>query len=546
MKNVVSLFYPDGYSNNERSSQAKRFRDFAVNLELEYIASIISPHHQEYALRILSELNTDHEVIKYRQAILQDFMDNPQLESVLTGSIQTLFGTYKTANVYTGSTHSFFELNENVQAIKVYIDCMEEFHKLHVSAYGKFKSAGIRKLMDLFEESYNSAHFARIKEEIELISEKLATGIKSVTVGINLDDMMRPFEAALIRVDDAHFREKKMFDRFLYKNIPENSVDSLYSSINKSGGVVESNKALFSELTKVSFDFMKHLNIAFSSFYKVSTDYIIELVPQINYYTGLKKLAERLKYNGLPVCLPEIASMGGRVTHVEDMYDLAFVNKYMASVSKKGKNGKGKDKSEVALNDCVMDDNGRIFILTGPNNGGKTTYARGVGICHVLAQAGAFIPGRKAYISPADNIFTHFPREEEIGINTSRFTEECKELKVTAENATEYSMVLLNESISSTTPSECIFVAEEILKILNDIVVRSIYVTHMFDLAFKADEINQSVKGKSKIVSIVSGCDEKGDRNYKITKSLPLKSSYAADILKKYGINYENYKKIKK
>ena len=103
-----------------------------------------------------------------------------------------------------------------------------------------------------------------------------------------------------------------------------------------------------------------------------------------------------------------------------------------------------------------MSDYARFYMVTGANNGGKTTFARAVGVCHLMAQMGLYVPAESAEISPADYIFTHFPKEEAVGINSSRFTTEIKELKKICEYMTDRSLVIFNESIQSTTPVECL------------------------------------------------------------------------------------------
>ena len=82
-----------------------------------------------------------------------------------------------------------------------------------------------------------------------------------------------------------------------------------------------------------------------------------------------------------------------------------------------------------------MSDYARFYMVTGANNGGKKPLSqRAVGVCHLMAQMGLYVPAESAEISPADYIFTHFPKEEAVGINSSRFTTEIKELKKKSAN----------------------------------------------------------------------------------------------------------------
>jgi len=86
----------------------------------------------------------------------------------------------------------------------------------------------------------------------------------------------------------------------------------------------------------------------------------------------------------------------------------------------------------VIPNDVILGSRGRIVILTGPNQGGKTTYLQAVGQAHVIAQAGVFVPGRDARISPVDGIYTHFPVEERLKLGTGRFGDEARRMRTAA------------------------------------------------------------------------------------------------------------------
>jgi len=236
--------------------------------------------------------------------------------------------------------------------------------------------------------------------------------------------------------------------------------------------------------------------------------------------------------------------MEERIFEVKGMTDLSFAVKLMRD------DWKVKLDKAIVTNDVAMGENGRIFLLTGPNQGGKTTYTRAIGICQVLMQAGLYIPGTSARISPVDWVFTHFPKEEVLGVQTSRLSEECKQFSEIFKKATCFSLILMNESISSTSPSECLYIAEAIIKRIRYIGSRAVFATHLLDLVNKIEEIHKEVNGGSKIVSMVAGIkpvdkneitddgEEKVECTYKVVPNPPLRSSYAKEIVNKYGIGF--------
>jgi DNA mismatch repair ATPase MutS len=171
---------------------------------------------------------------------------------------------------------------------------------------------------------------------------------------------------------------------------------------------------------------------------------------------------------------------------------------------------------------------------------------QGVGILHILAQVGCSVPGTHAIISPLDHLFTHFPLEEKPESNAGRFGEEALRFGKIFEQITRHSLVLLNESLSSTSFSESLYLAQDIVRILRRIGARAIFSTHLHELANRVDELNDSVPGDSRIISVVSSPMDadgqangaEGQRTYRLEIRPPLGQSYAREIAARYGISY--------
>ena len=180
--------------------------------------------------------------------------------------------------------------------------------------------------------------------------------------------------------------------------------------------------------------------------------------------------------------------------------------------------------------------------MTGPNRGGKTTFTQAVGFAFLLAQNGIYVPASVCRISPCDNIFTHFPADENDTVDLGRLGEESKRLWDIFDVATEKSLLLLNESLATTNVSEGLFIARDVVKAMCYLGVRAVFNTHMHDLARNLDQLNNDKQNKSKAESLVTGV-ENGERSFKVFVSPPQGSSYARDIAKKYGVTFEQIKK---
>ncbi len=158
----------------------------------------------------------------------------------------------------------------------------------------------------------------------------------------------------------------------------------------------------------------------------------------------------------------------------------------------------------IVSNDVAFGPEGRIFILTGPNRGGKTTYTQAVGVAQVLFQAGLRVPGAHARISPVDAIYTHFQGEEKPGMDAGRLGEEAKRLSDIFARATRRSLILLNESLSSTSPGESLYLAQDVVRSFRLLGARVIFSTHLHELAADAERINADTPGDSAVASLVA------------------------------------------
>ncbi len=250
------------------------------------------------------------------------------------------------------------------------------------------------------------------------------------------------------------------------------------------------------------------------------------------------------------MCFPEALPMDKREFNVHDIYDLSFALRVMSDT------GITKLDNVIVTNDLVFDDkNGRIGILTGANQGGKTTITRAFGLAQLMFQAGLPITGTSGRISPCDKLLTHFPELEKNSVSEGRLGEECVRLEAILPQLTKYSIILMNESLSSTSHKECYTIATEIMRYLRKIGVRALFGTHIHELAEDIPELNKE-DGLSDMVSLVAGVDESSTlevmteegikklssgskRTYKITAMPPQGRSFALDIARNYGISFE-------
>ena len=541
---VVDLFYPDEQARERmkkrRAALSELPDDYVRNLELEKVADLICRQYQYKLIRMFSEMCDEPEIICYRQDILKDFIGIPKLAGTVRKIINVMVENDR-GNIYQLSEpDSFQSLSDAIRAFNAYVECVEIMHTFYAENKEKIRSAGIKKLFEYFEKGYEDQEYVRMKNNLSQLEQALKNHIRSVTVAINLDENLVPVAAGIVDISDQKYILKpSLIDKILYRGakFPEKTVDNLhrkYRNDEEIGAdellVNTADETLFKELDSFTHKLVKKLTKVMADYQRLGIRDIASIDYQLEFYIGAADLIASVKAKGLDMCCPVILPKEERRAEIRGLFDMIYYHE--ASIY----NLRNKDnKKQVITNDLTFDDSAAFYILTGANNGGKTTFVRALGICQVLAQAGFFVPAQFCQIAIADFVYTHFPKEEEIGINASRFTTEIKEFKAISDTITNHSLLLMNESIQSTTPLECVEIASRLVRMFCILGVRGVFATHLTDIARKTLEINEDPRIHSRVDSLVVQVGENGERRYKIQKGAPTDKVYAGEIFEKFG-----------
>lgn len=553
-----SLLYPEN-----RKVKYSRLSSEAVNdLSIDYICDALTndSFEKNSIKNILTEITCDEETIKYRRDIFDDFLNYKELRDNLTNMLSML-SELRDLERFQKDTDasSLWQLINRLREIDGYIDCISKMKECLNSI--PIHSKGLLNLKKVVEEIHESGGFDLLKEDINTTFEK-ARSLRSITIGVNLDDMLRPYSAGVLALNDKEFSSAGLLKKFMsfaanqdelnhgtdftslrsFHSVQSSASELVFGSFqagpNKDAHIettATGSDKLSDSLKRVVTDILKKIvkdiKSVLQKYINVSGYSLVKLMPEIIFYIRFAELIEKIRDKGLPICKPEIISSSERKLTAFGIHNLKLAIKAV----------KGED-IDIITNEINFDDKAGIYILTGPNRGGKTTYTQAVGLLYLLAQNGIYAPAKSVILSPCDNIFTHFPADENETVDLGRLGEESQRLSNIFAVATNKSLILLNESLATTNVAEGVYIARDVLKSMRYLGCRAIFNTHMHELASNLDELNSSVEGNSIIESMITGVD-KGQRSFKVTIAPPQGVSYAKDIAEKYGVTYEQIKK---
>lgn len=571
----LSLLYP----GRERPEYRILPEDTAHDLAVDYFCGLLSQMEPERKVikSMMTHISGDPRVIQYRCDVFEDVLRFPELREQMRKQLDRVdflktygsFGKESDAAGVWELVHRLDEMDEYIQCVQAIYHCLSD---------AEIHSEGFLTLKEYVRKLYEDSGFEVLKKDIDALKVE-ASKVKSITLGVNLNDRYEPAEVGIVSINGKAFTKSGIIANFCdflnrrdeiqegneWKNqymfrTPGRDTDGTGgmecaaaamapgmqgmmargSMAQGLAGVANDglskdvthilDRAITSMLTRI----VKKLKHVLSRHVSVSTGTISALLPELLYYIHWAEYVEKLQAKGFTMCKPQLLDSEKREMHAVGLYNM----KLAQSLTEKNE-GSGT----IVGNDLDFDAEHRIYILTGANRGGKTTITQAIGMAFLMAQGGIYVPAEAFVFSPADNIFTHYPADENQTMDLGRLGEESKRFREIFMEATSQSLLLLNESFSTTSFEEGFYIARDVVRILLKLGVRTIFNTHMHKLAMEVGELNKE-SGESKAASLITET-QAGRRSYKIRVAPPEGLSYARDIAEKYGVTYEMLEQVK-
>ncbi len=523
--NEFSLIYP-GVEARRRHDSGKTVPDIDL-FTLQELGLL-----EVFALKSgdLSEFfTTEAEVMQYRMATFHDMLCCEELTEMLNKLVPILNDIMELRRLEadSGDTNDYLS---SITEIELYVSSVQVLHQGLTAVKDRLESPAFTALVGLVTELAESEYYRELNQKLEELTQRVRE-IKSVTIGVNLDAQLRPTAAGVLSINAESFKSGDVLDKILRLNFKNDDYTCIANLVPFGKKQSENQKmalslAFNSAINDVYRASLRSWKKIVQTYVLENTEFLLNLMPEFEFLVSGTQMLKALQDKGCPLIIPEIRPMEERAFSAVNLYNPCVALKI---------------EDEIVPNDISFDEKATIYVLTGPNRGGKSVITCAIGLAQVMMQLGMYVPAESAVISPVDGIYTHFPTGAEDTIDKGRLGEECARLGEIFDCVTANSLVLLDESLSSTGSFEASYIAAEVLGGLAHVGCRCLFSTHLHELAAEIDNINRRSleNGGVAIDTLVAGIVGEGKRSFRITRAKPDGKSYARDIAQSYGLTYE-------
>jgi len=486
---------------------------FFADLNLNQIIDAIVAGKEEYNLKpfFYTSLSETYS-IKYRQEIMLD-LENKTLFRHITSFAESMQNIRKQLSIVDKLYYKYHKERLFIDVVKMYCEAVMTLeNQLSIE---DIKSQGLLSFRIYLNNYVKSSNFLSLITEANnvianLSSIKYCVRIKGLTVEVFKYESKEDYNAEIEKIF-ARFKQNEVrnyrvgFAHPLEMNHVEaqilDGVAQLYPDIFQKLDAFYSTNKFFLDKTLLTFE------------------------REIQFYISYLEYISIFKKEGLKFCYPDVSNTSKEI-FCNETFDIALAQKLI------------KNKSTIVTNDFYLKNKERIIVVSGPNQSGKTTFARMFGQVHFLASIGCPIPGKEAKLFLYDKIFTIFEKKERIKDLRSKLEDDLLRIRDILNQASSNSIIIMNEIFTATTLKDALFLGEKIMEKLIKLDLLCVWVSFVYELASFSE---QTVSMTGNIVP------ENPDlRTYKITRKPADGLAYALSIAKKHQLTYDELiKRIK-
>jgi DNA mismatch repair ATPase MutS len=448
----------------------------------------------EIARKALLQSLTDPQEIVYRQDALRDCLAQPAVVRELYEIAIEAIGSER--RVYMGffSRSPSMILHRSVQVLELLLDSLRRLRGLAEEHGADFRSEAFTRFFAMVLAELDDAYLASVEEHLRRlrfnqsvpVAARLGTGNKGTDYVL-----LPPAEPKGLLEKIASLTERT--DAFTYR-LPDRDE-------NGARAIAELRDRGIHLVANATGQATEHV-----------TDFFTRLRLELGFYVGCLNLHEQLSSLGEPTAVPTPLPAREPELSAEGLYDPCLALRM----------GGGVVGNEIAA------EGKPLAILTGANQGGKSTLLRSVGMAQLMMQAGMFVAAERFRADVRDAVFTHFKREEDAAMESGKLDEELARMSEIVEALTPNGVLLCNESFAATNEREGSEIARQIVRALIGAGVKVLFVTHLYELAhgFYGEGAEEALFLRAERL-------QDGRRTFRLIEAEPLPTSFGADVFER-------------
>lgn len=426
------------------------------------------------------------EEILYRQAILRDALQNPEAVRELYNILQETFERKKDS--FRWLSPGYFlsgTFSSAVDLLKLYTAMLMKLRTVADRYLGGFRSEGFVNLLTMLQRELSDDYFEEVRTHLNELSEN-----DGMLISAELGNYNQGVCYVLRRKNRSHFRRRWAFAPS-YTVAPRDDAGATDLGKRRDRAINEAANALAQAAEHIEGFFAMLQN-------------------ELAFYVGCLNLGDSLRALGMPVCIPEFLPKEQLSRSWKNLYDISLA----------------LTKNDAVIGNDLAAEGKKLYLITGANQGGKSTFLRSIGQAQLMAQCGMFV-GAEAFSAPVRaGVFTHFKKEEDAAMKSGKLDEELGRMDALADHLQSGSLLLFNESFAATNEREGSEINRQITQALIDHNVEVFSVTHLYPYAsgFSKDPDAQFLRAE-RLAS--------GKRTFRVVPGEPLRTAFGEDLYRK-------------
>lgn len=475
--------------------------------------------HRAMRKVMMTPLRTEEE-LQYRQAVLKDFLAYPDYAEKLYDATRRLIAAWKKHSKNErdkgNPMDTSRQLISEIKLLHIFLKSLTEIKLLSRKFKPDFNSKGLRSFCERLESEYSDEWEKKIRKVLKDLSffcdEEDAPGDNHLFKRILTSDIVLEgavgtgFRFSDLKLDSVSTKEKVMQRRKPTQTVFE----KLSVSLSSEPMIIVKDEESMQDLAELETEVASYIFSFLQGFSRNCRDFFEALLVQSAFYAGCNNLYIRCQQIKVNTCYPTVCTK--ERMRFENLMELS-----MGLCNRKAPVGNDGDIADKML-----------LIVTGANQGGKSTFLRSIGVAQIMMQSGLFVAAKHYESSLFPNFFTHFVRREDTAMNSGRLDEELGRINRIVNNLGKDSLVLLNESFATTTEEEGSVISYDIIKALGEVGVKVFTVTHLLSFA-------KRVYGEQRADAAFLCAErmEDGTRTYKMIEGEPELTSFGLDLYDK-------------